>query len=276
MAIPLTRLGGEVFNHRPSLEAEAEYDRLRGLAREEAAKRNSCFDRAHQAYERGDGAEAKELSNQGKRHAAAMDEYNRQASEYIFRENNAPGRVDEDTIDLHGQFVEEAEEILERRIRYAQEHGQTHLHVSLGSPTPSPPPPPLLAAPMKNRSLTLARRRPPSHSIVGKGNHSANRVQKLKPRVEQVCRELGLKFATEDNAGRLYVNLQGGEAVPPPHGGHDRPSEGHHHPHQQPQPHRPSHHHHQPPPPEEDHRPDELERLVSRFVRKLGDCCVVM
>jgi hypothetical protein len=30
---------------------------------------------------------------------------------------------------LHGQFVEEAEDILEERIKYAKAHGQTHLHV---------------------------------------------------------------------------------------------------------------------------------------------------
>ena len=58
-----------------------------------------------------------------------MEEYNKQASEFIFRENNANGRVEADTIDLHGQFVEEAEEILEERIRYAKSHGQDHLHV---------------------------------------------------------------------------------------------------------------------------------------------------
>lgn len=58
-----------------------------------------------------------------------MDEYNRQASDYIFRENNANGRVAADTIDLHGQYVEEAERILEDRIRYAQQNGQDHLHV---------------------------------------------------------------------------------------------------------------------------------------------------
>ena len=39
------------------------------------------------------------------------------------------GRVDGDTIDLHGQFVEEAENILEQRIRYAQQNGQSQLHV---------------------------------------------------------------------------------------------------------------------------------------------------
>lgn len=58
-----------------------------------------------------------------------MEQYNKQASEFIFRENNAAGRVAEDTIDLHGQYVEEAEDILEERIKYARQHGQTHLHV---------------------------------------------------------------------------------------------------------------------------------------------------
>lgn len=58
-----------------------------------------------------------------------MDQCNKQASDYIFRENNAVGRVDGDTIDLHGQFVEEAADIVEQRIRYAQANGQTHLHV---------------------------------------------------------------------------------------------------------------------------------------------------
>ena len=58
-----------------------------------------------------------------------MEQYNKQASDFIFRENNAVGRVDGDTIDLHGQFVEEAADIIEQRIRYAQANGQTHLHV---------------------------------------------------------------------------------------------------------------------------------------------------
>lgn len=109
-----------------------------------------------------------------------MDEYNRQASDYIFRANNAPGRVDADCIDLHGQFVEEAERILEQRIRADQAAGQTHLH-----------------------------------AIVGQGHHSAGHVQKIKPKVEELCRELGLKYRTEENAGRIYINLQGGEPIAP-------------------------------------------------------------
>ena len=81
-----------------------------------------------------------------------------------------------DTIDLHGQFVEEAEDILEERIKYARSTGQRHLHV-----------------------------------IVGKGNHSQGHIQKIKPRVEQVCRELSLDYRTEPNEGRIYIDLTGGK-----------------------------------------------------------------
>jgi len=110
-----------------------------------------------------------------------MEKYNKQASEFIFRENNAEGRVASDTIDLHGQFVEEAENILEERIRYAKSTGQTHLHV-----------------------------------IVGKGNHSAAHLQKIKPRVEQICQQEGLQYHIEPNEGRIYINLTGGPAMDMP------------------------------------------------------------
>ncbi|PVI04706.1 DUF1771-domain-containing protein [Periconia macrospinosa] len=182
MAMEMMHLGSRSLNHSSS-DTEAEYDRLRDLARQEAAKRSSCFDRAHQAYESGDGARAKQLSEEGKQHAAKMDQYNQQARDFIFRANNSEGRVPSDTVDLHGLFVEEAEDVLEERIRAAKGRGETHLHV-----------------------------------IVGKGNHSTGHVQKIKPRVEQVCRELGLHYQTEENEGRIFVNLQGGQVgqMPPP------------------------------------------------------------
>lgn len=181
-----------------------------------------------------------------------MEQYNKQASEYIFRANNATDRVADDTIDLHGQFVEEAEDILEARIRDAQARGQTHLHV-----------------------------------IVGKGNHSANHVQKIKPRVEQVCRELGLQYATEENEGRIYVNLAGDEVsgMPPPpkhHGGggygqgqgqfgpsHPRPAA----------PSQPQQQQNQSQP-QQQQDGDEMEQMKKKVLKKifskLGDCCVVM
>lgn len=95
------------FNHGPSSGAEQEYDRLRDLARKEQGQHQHYAAEARQAYERGDGARAHEMSTQSKQHAAAADNYNKQASEFIFRENNAVGKVPGDTIDLHGQFVEE-------------------------------------------------------------------------------------------------------------------------------------------------------------------------
>ncbi|KAJ6191917.1 smr domain-containing protein [Bipolaris maydis] len=241
-AIQMTALGSRSLNHS-SADAEAEYDRLRDLARQEAAKRSSCFDRAHQAYESGDGAAAHELSQEGKKHAEKMEQYNRQARDFIFRENNAEGRVDSDTIDLHGLFVEEAEDVLEERIRVARQQGQTHLHV-----------------------------------IVGKGNHSKNHVQKIKPRVEQVCRELGLEYRTEENEGRIFVNLQGGsidEMPPPPHA----PSAGY--PGQQHHGGAPQHHggQHQQQHAEQQNQNDEIEEMVKKGLPKLLKmlkCCTVM
>lgn len=189
-----------------------------------------------------------------------MEQYNKQASEYIFRANNSTDKVQDDTIDLHGQFVEEAEDILEARIRDAQARNQTHLHV-----------------------------------IVGKGNHSVGHVQKLKPRVENLCQELGLQYRTEENEGRIYVNLQGHDIphMPPPpsnysgggyggganhgypgaqHGGqhHGQAQHGQQHP-------RPPAQSHQP---QEQQQEDDTEKLkkkiISKLTKKLGDCCVVM
>lgn len=209
------------------------------------------FPQSQRAYQEGDGAEAKKLSNEGKQHATKMEQYNKQASEYIFRANNATDRVADDTIDLHGQFVEEAEDILEARIRDAQARGQTHLHV-----------------------------------IVGKGNHSANHVQKLKPRVEQVCRELGLQYATEENEGRLYVNLKGDEVsgMPPPPskhhggGGYGQDDFGPSHPRpavpSQPQQQQQQQSQFQ------QQQGDDMEQMEKKVLKKifskLGDCCVVM
>lgn len=53
---------------------------------------------------------------------------------------------------------------------------------------------------------------------MGKGVHSAGHVQKLKPAVERICREQGLQFVTEENGGRIYVDLTGGVAVMPGYG----------------------------------------------------------
>lgn len=43
-----------------------------------------CFDQSHQAYEGGDGARAKQLSEEGKRHKAEMERLNKEASDWIY------------------------------------------------------------------------------------------------------------------------------------------------------------------------------------------------
>ncbi|GLI72034.1 hypothetical protein PoHVEF18_000201 [Penicillium ochrochloron] len=250
MSYEMSHLGPRAFNHDQSGDAEQEYDRLRALARQEASKRGECFSRSKEAYSSGDGARAKQLSEEGKAHGRKMEEYNKQASEFIFRENNANGRVEADTIDLHGQFVEEAEEILEERIKYAKAHGQNHLHV-----------------------------------IVGKGNHSAGHIQKIKPRVEQICQELGLQYATEENAGRIYVNLTGGEAVMPSYPSHGQApyhgGGGQSYPGQQQQPHHQQQQQHHQQQGQGQGQQDEIEKVVNallpKVLRKLEKaCCVVM
>jgi Smr domain len=106
------------------------------------------------------------------------DKWNERASEYIFRENNSE-QNQSDTIDLHGQYVKEAEDMLRKRIRQAKAENQTHLHV-----------------------------------IVGKGNHSVDHIQKIKPAVEALCEEMGLAHRVEHNEGRIFIDLTGNQNIP--------------------------------------------------------------
>ncbi|KAA8906128.1 smr domain-containing protein [Sphaerosporella brunnea] len=244
MSYPMTELNTRALNRHTNgdgdgggdTETEREYDRLRELARTEGAKRSSCLQRSQAAYQSGDKAAAHQLSQQGKAHARQMEAYNRQARDFIFRANNADQA--EDTIDLHGLYVEEAGEILEQRIKAATARGDEGLHV-----------------------------------IVGRGNHSQGGVRKLAPAVESVCGELGLRFRQEENAGRIYVWLRpgtGGDHVLPPgwdgHGGQQQQqlSAGYpqqHHGQQQQQP---------------DVVGEAVAKVSHSFFKKLGECCVIM
>ncbi|KAI0910293.1 DUF1771-domain-containing protein [Ustulina deusta] len=228
------RLGGKVFNHDVHPDKEKKCITLREKAWAEVAERKRCMEHAHEAYERGDGATAKQLSNEGKRHAAKADGYFEEASDIIFKANNPDNPDTSDTIDLHGQYVAAAEQLVEDRIHKDQQKGKTHLHV-----------------------------------IVGKGNHSVDHVQKIKPAVEKLCRNLRLQYETEDNEGRIYVNLQSGDVthIPasPHHGGH----QGHpqqYYPGQQGQ------HSGGQNQQEEDY--DEIEKFVTNLFKKY--CCTVM
>jgi hypothetical protein len=108
-------------------------------------------------------------------------------------------------------------------------------------------------------------------------------VQKIKPRVEQVCRELGLQYSTEENAGRMYVNLTGGPAdtIPPGHE-YQQPSYHYSQGQQGQQQYNQYSHGQQGQQAQQGQagKQDDVEALVEKVLpsvlRKLGDCCIVM
>lgn len=153
---------------------DKQYTYYRQLADAANKKRNQLSQESQNAYKRGDKAKAGELSRQAKQQQAIAEENNQRAAEYVFIENNRDS--DEDDIDLHGLYVREAEYILKVRIKSGIEKHQPKLDC-----------------------------------IVGKGKHSANGIAKLKPAIEQLCEDAGLKsWIDPKNTGVLHIDISGG------------------------------------------------------------------
>ena len=128
------------------------------------------------------------------------------------------------------------------------------------------------------------------HVIVGKGTYSESGVGKLAPAVARICRELGLSYREEENAGRIYVWLRpctSGEGVMPPGCGYQQQQHhgaGHillqHHGGQSGYPggqqHHGGGHHHQ----QQQQEPDRVEavakKVLPKIFKKMGECCVIM
>ncbi|KAF7376067.1 Cytoplasmic protein [Mycena sanguinolenta] len=128
---------------------DAHYMRLRADANAEGDSMARCFSESHEAYARGDGAGAKQLSNEGKEHQAKMNALNKEASDWIFTENNKDSKPGE--IDLHGLYVKEAIEHTDRALQEAKARGDSEIHL-----------------------------------IVGKGLHSPDHIAKIKPAIEEL------------------------------------------------------------------------------------------
>lgn len=79
------------------------------------------------AFKSGQRARAKDLSNQAKKHDRLAKEYHRQARDFIFRANNTNSKENE--IDLHGLYVEEAKDVLRKRINAEKDRGGSGIHV---------------------------------------------------------------------------------------------------------------------------------------------------
>lgn len=165
--------GGGVkdYNHA----TDQEYQRLRSLADDAHKKRQELSNESQAAYKQGDGGRAHQLSEKAKIQQRLADQYNMEAAEYVFVQNNADSGSDE--IDLHGLFVKEALWILQRRIASGVNGQESRLRV-----------------------------------IVGKGLHSQNGLAKIKPAVEDLCREANLKnYIDKKNQGVLVIELEGAQ-----------------------------------------------------------------
>eukprot|EP00744_Colponema_vietnamica_P008505 GILI01012128.1.p1 GENE.GILI01012128.1~~GILI01012128.1.p1 ORF type:complete len:146 (+),score=24.90 GILI01012128.1:291-728(+) len=118
----------------------------RQKANEHAQRRNQYYQESQEAYQRKEGARAKELSLLGKEEERKMHEANQSAVQVIFESNNRTRPPNE--IDLHGLFVKEAVEVMRKKLEESKRNGVKSLVV-----------------------------------IVGRGNHSQNGIQKLKPAI---------------------------------------------------------------------------------------------
>ncbi|KAF9531590.1 hypothetical protein CPB83DRAFT_760935, partial [Crepidotus variabilis] len=147
------------------------YVSTRAKANEHGDQMAKCFQESHEAYNRRDGALAKELSNKGKDHQRQMEELNKQASDWIFQGDSAP-----DEIDLHGLYVKEAIARADNAIVHAKAQGRTELKL-----------------------------------IVGKGLHSQGGVAKIKPAIEELMQKHNLNPHLDPrNAGVLIVEINAG------------------------------------------------------------------
>ncbi|WOO86147.1 Smr domain-containing protein [Vanrija pseudolonga] len=162
------------MNQDQANATNAQYTQWRNDARREGDQAHKAFADSQNAYKSGDGARAKQLSEQGKQHQANQQRLDGQASDWIFRENNKT--QPHGTIDLHGLYVKEAIERVESAIADGQRSGAQELRV-----------------------------------ITGKGIHSQNHQAKIKPAVEQLMQKYNLAAEIDPrNTGVLVVYLQGG------------------------------------------------------------------
>lgn len=193
--------GAPLFDHQRDYNHATDntYKNLRDKADQMYEKRKKLSNQSQQAYQNGDGQKAHELSEELKKVLAQAESYNRQAAEYVFRENNAD--LAEDEIDLHGLYVKEAEWIMQKRLSECIKTHQSHLRV-----------------------------------IVGKGLHLENGIAKLKPAIEDLCRESNLKHHIDPkNTGVMVIDLANSQGLLPSHWDQSPISQPLYHQQQQPQ-----------------------------------------
>ena len=151
--------------------AGPEGNKLRDEAQKFAEARHALMTKASEAFEAGDKAKAKELSEQGKEAGKKMEDANARAAEVILQHRN--GEYPENYLDLHGLYLEEA--LTAFRDRLSQ-----------------------LQATNTDDSDEIV-----FEVIPGAGNHSKNKAI-IKPKIIEELQGLNLYFE-EKNAGSLLV-----------------------------------------------------------------------
>ncbi|KAI6118282.1 hypothetical protein F5141DRAFT_1097547 [Pisolithus sp. B1] len=127
------------------------------------------YRQGHEAYQQGQRALAKQLSEKGSGHKRKMERLNVEAGAWIFRGDHKPGEVD-----LHGLYVKEAVMYAEDAIEKAQSRGDLEIRL-----------------------------------LVGKGLHSDGQVAKIKPALEELMKRRSLPADVDpDNAGLLIIRLR--------------------------------------------------------------------
>ncbi|KAI8344431.1 hypothetical protein BC941DRAFT_387036 [Chlamydoabsidia padenii] len=162
---------GQAYHHVQQEHDDPEYSQLRAMAHEEAEKRNACYQRSQEAYHNGDGALAKEISNEGHRHDDLMKQYNKKAANLVYAQKNDHRPPTE--IDLHGLFVQEASERVDAALRRCEMEHHDHLVI-----------------------------------IVGKGLHSPGQIAKLKPAIIELVQKYQVQCTPNvPNPGCLYIEF---------------------------------------------------------------------
>lgn len=118
-----------------SRDPDEEYQRSqyhRELAREYHRKHVECAKSSKEAYQRRNHKEAKTYSENGKRYQELKEENNKRAADAIFKYLNAPGKISENSIDLHGLFVDEALDRLQKRVLSCKKNNVNELIVIVG------------------------------------------------------------------------------------------------------------------------------------------------
>ena len=159
-------------------------EKLRSEAHALKSIRDQHYNDSQACFGRGDRPGAKTASERRNQTQQQIVQLRAQAAELLYAHHNAGRDLRE--IDLHGLYVEEALAQLQRRINAIEKRLRSR-------PTESQP---ALKLPFR---LTV---------IVGRGNHSRDKISKLRPAVDQLIQQHRLRvYADMPNPGCVTVEF---------------------------------------------------------------------